>query len=294
MRNVILSAFIMLGASSSVFVHSQKINLMNTLPQNYRSYHVSELLDYTGEDLYDYINGGAELYLSYGLSGMTGCKYNGEGLPQITIEVYEMTEPKNAFGVYTQSRDREELNYGQGSQTFDDFILFWKDKYFVVITSHKSTTESREAIKHLAALVEESIPEEGDLPGIIDYLPSEGMVEGGFIYFHHYIWLNAFIFIADYNIVNISDETDAVIAKYGDVDERCYLLMVDYPTNEDAQAAGDKLKEQFAPELTASDPIIQLEDNTWFSMQVEDNRLAAVFNGNSRLQVEDLFQHINK
>jgi hypothetical protein len=294
MRNVLLSAFIMLCAGSPLFIHAQKIDLMNELPTQYQSYQVTDWLDFTGEALYDYINGGAELYLSYGLTGMTGCKYNGEGLPQITVEVYEMTAPKNAFGVYTQSRDREERAYGQGSQSFDDFILFWKDKYFVILTTHKATPESRDALKHLASLVEKAIPGEGEIPALVAELPAEGLTPGGFVYFHHYIWLNAYLFIADYNIVNISEQTDAILAKYGESDARCYLLLVDYPTDEEAQAAGEQLKEKFAPELTPSDPIIQLEDKTWFTFRVKDKKLSAVFNGNTRQQVEHLYQSIYK
>lgn len=104
MRNVYLFIFLFHCLCPSMFIHAQKINLMNQLPEQYQSYNATEWLDFTGEALYDYINGGAELYLSYGLNGMTGCKYNGEGLPQVTVEVYEMTSSENAFGVYTQSR----------------------------------------------------------------------------------------------------------------------------------------------------------------------------------------------
>jgi hypothetical protein len=277
-----------------VFTNAQKIDLMNSLPGQYKSYQATDWLDYEGEALYDYINGGAELYISYGLKGMTGCKYNGEGLPQVTVEVYEMTAPENAFGVYTQSRDREEYEYGQGSQSLDDFILFWKDKYFVTISAHRSTPESREALRHLASLVEGAIPGKGAIPSIVDRLPKDGLAPGGFLYFHHYIWLNAYLFIADYNIVDITDRTDALLAKYGPPEARCYLLMVEYPDADAAQAAGGKLKEKFAPELTPANSIIQLEDNTWFTMSVKDNKLHAIFNGNSHEQVETLYKSIYK
>ncbi|MDR1344141.1 MAG: hypothetical protein LBJ39_02190 [Tannerellaceae bacterium] len=267
---------------------------MNSLPEQYESYQATDWLDYEGEALYDYINGGAELYISYGLKGMTGCKYNGEDLPQVTVEVYEMTTSENAFGVYTQSRDREEYDYGQGSQSYGDFILFWKDKYFVIITTQKSTPESREAVRHLASLTEAAIPGKGSIPALIGELPEEGLTPGGFLYFHHYIWLNAYLFIADYNIVDISDQTDAVLAKYGPADARCYLLMVEYPDNTAAEVAGMKLKEKFAPELSPDNRIIRLEDDTWFTMSVKENKLIAIFNGNTLEQVESLYKSIYK
>jgi hypothetical protein len=253
-------------------------------------YRAEEWLDFTGEALYDYINGGAELYLSYGLKGMTGCKYTGGGLPQVTVEVYEMTSAPNAFGVYTQSRDREEFDYGQGSQRYDDFILFWKDRYFVLVTTQKATPESRGALHHLASLVEQAIPGTGEIPALVAELPQDGLAPGGYLYFHHYIWLNAYFFIADYNIVNITDQTEALLAKYGDAQARAYLLLVHYPEEEEARAAGEKLRAQFAPELTADDPLVRLEDGTWFSFRVEGRKLSAVFNGHSREQIEHLLK----
>jgi hypothetical protein len=265
---------------------------MKHLPEQFDGYKVSEQMDYEGEALYDYINGGAELYLSYGLAGMTGCKYNGDGLPQITAEIYEMTSPANAFGVYTQSRDREELEYGQGSQSLSDYVLFWKDRYCVVITTQKATPESEKAIRHLASLVDKAIPATGDKPAIVNALPQKNLVPGGYLYFHHYIWLNAYLFIADYNIINITDETDAVLAKYGSSDARCYLLLVEYPDADASQAACRQLKDRFAPESTDTRAKLQFEDGTWFMTWTLNKRLYAIFNGSSPEQIEDLYQSI--
>jgi hypothetical protein len=259
------------------------------LPEHFMSYQATDKMDFTGKELYDYINGGAELYLSYGLAGMTGCKYNGEGLPQVTVEIYEMTSPKNAFGVYTQSRDKDEQDYGQGSQSFPDFILFWKDRYFVIVNTQEVTPESESAIQYLAALIDESIPETGDKPAIINSLPEEGLLPGGFLYFHHYIWLNAYFFIADYNIIHLDEQTDAVLAKYGEADARTYLLIAEYPDTEKASEAYNHLKEKYAPELAAGASFIRLEDETWFTTWIKGNKLGAIFNGNSLEETEKLY-----
>jgi hypothetical protein len=267
---------------------------MNHLPEQYQSYHVSEWLDYEGEALFDYINGGAELYLSYGLKGMTGCKYDAPELPTLTVEVYEMTAPKNAFGVFTQSRDKEEADYGQGSQSFDDFIMFWKDRYFVIVRTDRGLPESTAAIRHLAALTDKAISGRGEVPSIVSELPAEGLSPAGYLYFHHYIWLNAYHFIADYNLINIDEHTDALLAKYGSGDDRCYLLLVNYPSEEAAATAGRQMQEKYAPEVTPTQPVIELEDHSWFGYTVRGKQLAAVFDGKSKAQVERLFQSIYK
>jgi hypothetical protein len=265
---------------------------VDSLPEHFMSYHASDKLNYVGKELYDYINGGAELYLSYGLVSMTGCKYNGDNdLPQVTVEIYEMTSSANAFGVYTQSRDKEEQDYGQGSQSFPDFILFWKDRYFVIVNTQEVTPESGNAIRYLAGLIDKSIPETGETPAIIRCLPEKGLSPAGFLYFHHYIWLNAYFFIADYNIVNINEQTDAILAKYGEADARSYLLIVEYPDEKTALEACEHLREKYAPELNATNPLVELEDETWFTVWTQGNKLGAIFNGMSREETEKLYQN---
>ncbi|MDR2056749.1 MAG: hypothetical protein LBP83_00390 [Dysgonamonadaceae bacterium] len=264
---------------------------VDNLPEHFMSYHATDKMNYIGKELYDYINGGAELYLSYGLASMTGCKYIGDNdLPQVTVEIYEMTSSFNAFGVYTQSRDKEEQDYGQGSQSFPDFILFWKDRYFVIVNTMEVTSESEKAIKYLAGLIDKSIPETGKIPPITRCLPEEGLVSAGFLYFHHYIWLNAYFFIADYDIININEKTDAILAKYGDANARSYLLIVEYPDEKEAMEACEHLRKKYAPELSATNFIVELEDETWFTVWIQGNKLGAIFNGSSRKQTEKLFK----
>jgi hypothetical protein len=263
---------------------------VDSLPEQFQSYRATDRLNYTGKELYDYINGGAELYLSYGLVSMTGCKYNGENLPQVTVEIYEMTSPENAYGVYTQSRDKEEYDYGQGSQSFPDFILFWKDCYFVIVNTQEVIPESEKAIQYLAELIDRSIPNKGKTPAIINDLPKENLLTAGFLYFHHYIWLNAYYFIANYNILNIDEHTNAVLAKYGDANTRSYLLLAEYPNEEKVSEAYNQLRKKYAPELNPDEPFVRLEDKTWFSVWKKGNKLGAIFNGNSREKTEELYK----
>jgi len=262
---------------------------MDRLPEQFGSYCATERLDYTPDNLFDYINGGAEMYLSYGLAGMKGRVYSCENLPDVMVDVYEMTEAKNAFGVFTQSRDKEEQTYGQGSQTNRDAVVFWKDRYYTIISAAKVTPESGEAIRYLASTIDKAIPEKGKIPAIVGCLPKKDLAVAGYTYFHHYIWLNTYYFVADFNILNIDAQTDAVMAKYGPPEQRSYLLMVEYPDKTSAQKAYEQMKTRFAPE-TGTDVVVCLENNKWFSLWIKDNRVGVIFNGASRESTEELYQ----
>ena len=263
------------------------------LPEQVGSYRAAEQLDFTNETLFEYINGGAEMYLSYGLVGMKGWVYSSENLPDVTVEIYEMTEPKNAFGVYTQTRDKEEYTYGQGSQSQRDAVMFWKDRYFVVVNTSRITPESVETVQALAASVDEAIARNGSIPEIVGCLPENGLAPAGYLYFHHYIWLNAYYFIADYNIADVDEHTDAVLAKYGTPENRSYLLLVEYPDKGAAQKAYGQMKQGFAPE-SQPDAAIQLEDGGWFTVWIKENKVGTVFNGNTREAAEQLRREADK
>ena len=259
------------------------------LPEQFGAYRMTTQLDYNAENLFDYINGGAEMYLSYGFTGMKGRVYSAENLPDVTVEVYEMTEAKNAFGVFTHTRDKEENTYGQGSLSYSDATVFWKDRYYTVVNTSKITPESSDAIRFLASAVDKAIPDTGKIPAIVGCLPEKDLAVAGYTYFHHYIWINSYYFIADFNILNIDAQTDAVIAKYGAPEQRSYLLMIEYPDDTSAQKAYGQMKARYAPE-TETNAIVRLENNTWFALWIKGNRVGSIFNGTSHESTEQLYQ----
>jgi len=55
---------------------------------------------YTGAGLYGFMNGGADLYLEYGVKSLIAREivYKGE---EFSIEIYEMQSPVDAFGIYS-------------------------------------------------------------------------------------------------------------------------------------------------------------------------------------------------
>lgn len=55
---------------------------------------------FTGSGLYGYMNGGAELFLEYGVRKLTtrDLVYQGE---EYTLDIYEMPTPEDAFGIYS-------------------------------------------------------------------------------------------------------------------------------------------------------------------------------------------------
>ncbi|MHB9098605.1 MAG: DUF6599 family protein, partial [Syntrophales bacterium] len=63
-----------------------------------------EIQIYSRENLYDYIDGAADLYLKYDFQELKVADYENDRKASVTIEVYRHKTPVHAFGIYSQER----------------------------------------------------------------------------------------------------------------------------------------------------------------------------------------------
>jgi hypothetical protein len=246
---------------------------------------------HTGNDLYKYINGGAELYISYGFKNVVSRTYSRPEEPDIIVDLFDMGNSNNAFGVFAHSREVIDDTIGQGSQHTTGLLLFWKDNFFVSILASPETDAAKKAALAVGAHIDKAIPNDGPLPGILDLLPKEALVEESIRYFHHHVWLNSHYFIADENILHIDDSTDAVLAKYGEGSARCILLVIDYPSAGHADEARADFLEFYLPELT-DQSAIRLEDDTWAGCRQKDSTLLIVLDAPTQQAAGELLDSV--
>jgi hypothetical protein len=255
-----------------------KSDLAKLFPDNLEGWKVTEKDNiYTQKNLYNYIDGGAELYLSYGFKKLISRIFTAPGQPDILLDLFNMGTSKNAYGVFSHSRETEDRTFGQGSQYTPGLLLFWKGRYFVSLFASPETEKSKKAVFSLARHIEAGIETEGPLPEILSLLPQESLVKESIRYFHHYIWLNSYYFVAHENILHIDEKTDALLAKYGERQNRYFLLIVKYQTEKDAKIAYNDFMKNYLPELSEG-KIVQIEDSKWTGCRIVKNYLSIVFN----------------
>jgi hypothetical protein len=247
------------------------------------------LLMHTKESLYDYIDGGAEQFISYGYAGALSKTYEKTGEPEVRAEIFDMTDSKNAYGIFSNIRYDENDAYGQGSQYVKGALFFWKGRYFINITAIEETNETVKFVRQLAEYIQDLIPGPGEKPAILKVLPEKELDSNGIMYFHHYIWLNAYYFISNDNIFFIDDETDAVLAKYGTGNEHAFLLVIKYKNNVDAEKAYDNFVSRCFT-LYPDAGVFKVEDDKWMALTAQENFIIAVFNGMTEEQVRLLME----
>ncbi len=288
---VFLIIVLTLGA---LIMDEAKADLTALLPVNIDGWKVSAKDQiYNRDNLYDYINGGAELYLSFGFKNVISRTYSKSGQPNIIVDIFDMVTSRDAFGVFSISRETVDKTFGQGSQYTEGLLLFWKNNYYVSILSSPETAESKKAVFNLARKIESSVPEEGPLPQIVALLPNQSLVRESIRYFRHYIWLNSLYFISSENILHISDKTDAVLAKYGKKGERYILLILKYRNNADAKLGYNDFVKYYLPELSGKSAV-KIEDNTWTGSQIKGDFLIIVFNAPTEYKALNLMEAVQK
>jgi hypothetical protein len=235
---------------------------------------------YDKNNLFDYIDGGAELYISYNFQKLLAVRYMAGTEEEIVVDIFDMGSSYNAFGLFSHGREREDGLAGQGSEYNAGLLTFWKDRFYVSILAYPETEAKKEAVLGLGRKLADAVPVEGELPPVIGLLPRANLVPESIRYFHHYIWLNSHFFVANQNILLIDDKTQAVLAKYKTDDKPLHLLIALYPDAAKAKEAGRSFLRNYIPD--ASGGMSQLPDGRWTACRVEGNRLSIVFNAPSR------------
>ena len=237
---------------------------------------------YDKTNLFDYIDGGAELYISYNFQKLLAVRYKGAGDEEIVIDMFDMGNSYNAYGLFSHGREREDGLAGQGSEYNAGLLAFWKDRCYVSILAYPETEAKKTLVLGLGRKLAEAIPQEGELPPVLGLLPKPDLIPESVRYFHHYIWLNSHFFIANENILLIDDETQAVLAKYKTEGKPVPLLIAIYPDETKAEQAEQSFLRNYlkdAPGLLARMP-----DGLWTGCRRGGNRLSIVFNAPSEAE----------
>ena len=130
-----------------------------------------------GEDLFTLINGGAEIYHEYGFKQTIMQSYENDRGKSINLEIYDMSDPVSAYGIYTfkTSPRGEEKQIGNDALLEDYYLNFWKGNFLVTLTGFDSEQETRNGLMTLARAVEKKIKQKGEKPGLIRLLLKKGL-----------------------------------------------------------------------------------------------------------------------
>ncbi|GEM_PF-2020870 len=134
---------------------------------------------YGAENLWEYINGAADRFLTYEFSNVIVQHYINEDGLELKIEIFQHSGPLMAFGIFSQYNGPLLEFTDIGNDAFEDSysLQFWKGRYFVRVYVFEKGEGPDEAKHAFAEAVAGRIKESGSPPSELSCFPEEGLVD---------------------------------------------------------------------------------------------------------------------
>lgn len=246
---------------------------------------------YDRKTLFNYIDGGAELYLTYNFQKVFVRRFTKASEPSIEVAVFDMNTSYDSYGIFTFEREDDDIAIGQGSEYASGLLRFWKNQYFVCIIADSDAPSVKKAVIDLGKSITKRIRSDGKIPEIISLLPKDNLVATSIRYFHSNDCLNRLYYVANQNIFNLDEKTEAVLARYSTDKPACHLLLIAYRNRESVEQSYKSFISAYLPEAPNGGPF-QTENGKWTGAVTKGKYMAIVFDSDSKLAGEELLKKV--
>ncbi len=246
-------------------------------------------------NIFKYMNGAGELYLSYRFSHIEVYEYSADNQDKILAELYYMKTPDDAFGLLSLdwSGDPADLNpfsvsraaptapsaraiYGMG------LLRICADNIYARVMAYRETPESKDAVFSLGRAIAANQKKHHAEPELLRVLPhtvgSDWKLRNDRIgYFRSHLVLNSLYYISHQNILNLDLSTEAVAVPYENIPDpenhkRVQSLFIKYANSDHARQALEHFHKIYLPEHK-QDAVMGLKTERLNFFKVEDGWL---------------------
>ena len=115
-----------------------------------------------GDDLYLLINGGAETYLEFGFRQAVIQSYETADGHMFNLEIYEMTDPEAAQGIYTfkAGSSGRPLDIGDASRLESYYLNLRQERHIITVIGLDASETTMKALTKAARIVASRITED--------------------------------------------------------------------------------------------------------------------------------------
>jgi hypothetical protein len=203
---------------------------------------------FVGGDLFNHINGGAELFLEFGFEYLTVCKYRNEET-SLDLEIYKMNSPISALGIYLSKTGKEtpisEIPVRNTANPYQ--IVITSGNYFIMVNNFTGNTQLRSLMIHLSQKIVNQIgrPEVVDL---FTCLPKQDIIDESKIIFRGPFGLQSVYTFGKGDVLQLKGVIFGVGANYKfDSIKPITRLIIPYPDQLSAEKAYHNLVSNLDP-----------------------------------------------
>jgi hypothetical protein len=185
---------------------------------------------FEGDNLFELIDGGADLYYEYGFMKVLSVHYADPANTNLLVEVYEMEDSQSAYGIFSITRRTSAWSdsFGSLAAIEGSYISFWKSRYYVTVSFTSGQQFDAAVLSVFAADISGRIPGESIYPPIIEKFRNLSQ-DGKTIFLEGNIALSNFYYFDYKNVFQLKQ------AAAGSADGYHWIIM-DYPDSTNALA----------------------------------------------------------
>jgi len=140
---------------------------------------ISDIRTFAGETLYEYIDGGAEIYHTYGFIEVATADYK-IGDVEMTADIYRFSNADSAYGLYASQRPDNPQVADCGAEGFatSTSVDFVKNIYVVHVIAFERSDMAAQAVSALAKAIDTELPGDDYPPQTFALFPIENTIPG--------------------------------------------------------------------------------------------------------------------
>lgn len=184
---------------------SYKVDMNKVFPEIEGWIKKGEPQIYLPDNLFEYINGAAEIYLNYDFMKLISLSYESKEKQSIIVDIYQHINLNNTFGIYCQEKPLKGnfLNIGTQGYYEEGILNFFKGVYYVKLSSFDLGDKERFILTSIAKKIEKELKGTSDFPDQVKCLPQRGKIINSERYIAKNFLGHSFLysaFVADYKV----------------------------------------------------------------------------------------------
>lgn len=130
---------------------------------------------YDAGNLWNIIDGAADLFLEYSFIDMHSARYSNASGIEIKVELYRHSSPNTAFGMYSQEKDPDYSFLKIGAQGYIEpgALNFLSGVYYAKLSCNQNGDEVQNSLKLIAGKTADNLKQDNTLPAVLNAFPEQ-------------------------------------------------------------------------------------------------------------------------
>jgi len=136
-----------------------------------------KVLSFNKDNLFEHIDGAAEFYFSFGFESLKVASWTNSGT-ELTIEVYDMVSPLNAWGIYSNEKSVKAQTVPVGLEGYGDAttFAFSTGKFYVKMNGMQLEKVPGFSLKSIAEDFAKTLCAKPEYPKVVGLFPKENQL----------------------------------------------------------------------------------------------------------------------